>query len=93
MNALWPRTVIATAAVQNLLGGDESVTRSRKPSIMGDAAHWILTRPSREYTGHFAIDEDVLRAAGVTDFDRVFLAPDGRPPPRLLHLSYRGQQP
>jgi len=67
VNALWPRTVIATAAVQNLLGGDATVRRSRKPEIMGDAAHVILTRPSREYTGKFLIDDDVLRSAGVTD--------------------------
>ena len=67
VNALWPRTVIATAAVQNLLGGDATVRRSRKPEIMGDAAHWILTRPSRDYTGKFLIDDDVLRSAGVTD--------------------------
>ena len=67
VNALWPRTVIATAAVQNLLGGDATVKRSRKPEIMGDAAHWILTRPSRELTGKFLIDDDVLRSAGVTD--------------------------
>jgi citronellol/citronellal dehydrogenase len=76
VNALWPKTVIATAAVQNLLGGDASVTRSRKSSIMGDAAHWILTQPSREYTGHFAIDEDVLRAAGVTDFEQYSFTPN-----------------
>ena len=67
VNALWPRTVIATAAVQNLLGGDATVRRSRKPEIMGDAAHWILTRPSRDYTGKFLIDDDVLRSSGVTD--------------------------
>ena len=67
VNALWPRTVIATAAVQNLLGGDATVKRSRKPEIMGDAAHWILTQPSRELTGKFLIDDDVLRSAGVTD--------------------------
>ncbi|HEY8143436.1 MAG TPA: NAD(P)-dependent oxidoreductase [Kofleriaceae bacterium] len=67
VNALWPRTVIATAAVQNLLGGDATVRRSRKPEIMGDAAHVILTRPSRDYTGKFLIDDDVLRSAGVTD--------------------------
>jgi citronellol/citronellal dehydrogenase len=67
VNALWPRTVIATAAVQNLLGGDATVRRSRKPEIMADAAHWILTRPSRDYTGKFLIDDDVLRSAGVTD--------------------------
>ena len=67
VNALWPRTVIATAAVQNLLGGDTTVKRSRKPEIMGDAAHVILTRPSREYTGKFLIDDDVLRSAGISD--------------------------
>ena len=67
VNALWPRTVIATAAVQNLLGGDATVRRSRKPEIMGDAAHVILTRPAREVTGQFLIDDDVLRSAGVTD--------------------------
>jgi citronellol/citronellal dehydrogenase len=67
VNALWPRTVIATAAVQNLLGGDTTVRRSRKPEIMGDAAHVILTRPSREYTGRFLIDDEVLHSAGVTD--------------------------
>ena len=69
VNALWPKTAIATAAVQNLLGGDTTMTRCRKPEIMADAAYWILTQPSREYTGHFCIDEDVLRAAGVTDLD------------------------
>ena len=68
VNALWPRTTIATAAVRNLLGGEEIIRRSRKPEIMADAAHLILTRPSREGTGNFFIDEDVLRAAGVTDF-------------------------
>ncbi len=69
-NALWPQTVIATAAVQNLLGGDEVVSRSRKPEIMADAAYIILTRPSRECNGNFFIDEDVLRESGVTDFDK-----------------------
>jgi citronellol/citronellal dehydrogenase len=68
VNALWPRTVIATAAVQNLLGGAETVRGSRAPQIMADAAHVILTRPSRECTGNFFIDEDLLRSAGVTDF-------------------------
>ncbi|MBK7584151.1 MAG: NAD(P)-dependent oxidoreductase [Myxococcales bacterium] len=70
VNALWPRTAIATAAVQNLLGGETSMERCRKPEIMSDAAYFILTRPSREFTGRFAIDEDLLRAAGVTDFDQ-----------------------
>jgi len=70
VNALWPRTVIATAAVQNLLGGDETIRRSRKPSIMADAAYAILTKPSRSFTGNFCIDDEVLRAAGVTDLDQ-----------------------
>jgi citronellol/citronellal dehydrogenase len=67
VNALWPRTTIATAAVRNLLGGDELIRRSRKPDIMGDAAHLILTKPSREFTGNFCIDDEVLEAAGVGD--------------------------
>jgi len=75
VNALWPRTVIATAAVQNLLGGDTTVTRSRKPEIMADAAHVILTRPSREFTGQFCIDDEVLKSAGVTDLDQYSLTP------------------
>jgi citronellol/citronellal dehydrogenase len=70
VNALWPRTTIATAAVRNLLGGDELIRHSRKPDIMADAAHVILARNSRECTGNFFIDEDLLREAGVTDFDR-----------------------
>ncbi|MEO8502597.1 MAG: NAD(P)-dependent oxidoreductase [Acidobacteriota bacterium] len=75
VNALWPRTVIATAAVQNLLGGDEVMRRSRKPEIMADAAHVILTRPSREFTGHFCIDDEVLRSAGVTDLEHYSMVP------------------
>jgi len=81
-NALWPRTTIATAAVQNLLGGDELTRRSRTPDIMGDAAHVILTRPSREFTGNFCVDDEVLASAGVTDLSgyaidpSVDLAPD-----------------
>jgi hypothetical protein len=62
VNALWPRTVIATSAVQNLLGGDATMQGARTPEIMADAAHAILTKPSRECTGNFFIDEDVLRA-------------------------------
>ncbi len=66
-NALWPRTIIATAAVQNLLGGDAAMARSRRPEIMADAAHAILTRPAREATGNFYIDDEVLAEEGVTD--------------------------
>ena len=66
-NSLWPRTIIATAAVQNLLGGDAAMARSRRPEIMGDAAHAIFSRPSRECTGNFFIDDEVLAEAGITD--------------------------
>jgi citronellol/citronellal dehydrogenase len=66
-NALWPRTTIATAAVRNLLGGEDIVKRSRTPESMADAAYAIVTRPSRETSGNFFLAEDVLRAAGVTD--------------------------
>jgi citronellol/citronellal dehydrogenase len=75
VNALWPRTVIATAAVQNLLGGAEAVRGSRTPEIMADAAHVILARPSRECTGNFFIDEDLLRSVGVTDFAQYQVVP------------------
>jgi len=75
VNALWPKTVIATAAVQNLLGGDSVVNASRKPEIMADAAHAILTRKSSDFTGHFAIDEEVLRAEGVSDFSAYAVTP------------------
>lgn len=68
VNALWPRTVIATAAVQNLLGGDATMRGSRTPEIVADAAYAIVTRRSRECTGQFFVDEDVLRAEGITDF-------------------------
>jgi citronellol/citronellal dehydrogenase len=70
VNAIWPRTVIATSAVQNLLGGDETMKGSRTPEIMADAAYAILNRPSREFTGNFCIDDEVLRAEGVTDFSK-----------------------
>ena len=68
-NALWPKTAIATAAVENLLGGPEAVKCCRKPEIMADAAYWILTQESRSCTGNFFVDEDVLKNAGVTDLD------------------------
>jgi citronellol/citronellal dehydrogenase len=70
VNALWPRTVIATAAVQNLLGGEDMMQRGRKPEIMADAAYAIFAKPSREFTGHFLIDDSFLAENGVTDFDR-----------------------
>jgi citronellol/citronellal dehydrogenase len=66
-NSLWPRTTIATAAVRNLLGGDEAMRRSRHPRIVADAAHAIVTRPSKDCTGHFFIDDEVLAEEGITD--------------------------
>lgn len=68
-NCLWPRTLIATAAVQNIVGGDEGLTGSRKPEIVADAAYEILRRPARECTGNTFVDDDVLAEAGVTDLD------------------------
>ena len=67
VNALWPRTTIATAAVKNLLGGDEMIRHSLKPAVMADAAYIILTKPSREFTGNFCVDDEVLESAGITD--------------------------
>ena len=75
VNSLWPETAIATAAVKNLLGGEEMIKGSRKPEIMADAAHWILTQPARETTGNFFLDVDALRRAGVSDFENYAVAP------------------
>jgi len=75
VNALWPKTAIATAAVQNLLGGDDAIKRCRKPEIMADAAHAILVRDGRQCTGNFFVDEDVLRDEGVTDLDQYAVSP------------------
>ncbi len=69
VNALWPRTTIDTEAIR-LIMNSESRRRCRKPEILADAAHVILTKDSRTFTGQFCIDEDVLRGAGVTDFAR-----------------------
>jgi citronellol/citronellal dehydrogenase len=73
-NSLWPRTTIATAAVQ-MLGGDTMMKQSRTPAIMADAAHAILCKPSREFTGNFCIDDLVLLAAGVRDFSAYAAVP------------------
>jgi citronellol/citronellal dehydrogenase len=75
-NCLWPRTIIATAAVQNLLGGDEAMARSRVPDIVADAAHEILGRDPRECSGNTFIDDEVLAEAGITDLDRYAGTPD-----------------
>lgn len=66
-NLLWPRTIIATAAVQNLLGGDDSMARSRTPEIVADAAHVVLTSTDRSVTGQALLDDEVLASVGVTD--------------------------
>ena len=75
VNALWPRTAIATAAVQNILGGEEMMRMCRKPEIMADAAHVILTSDSSATTGNFFIDDNVLVESGVTDFDDYAVTP------------------
>ncbi|MGP9814061.1 SDR family oxidoreductase [Rhodopseudomonas sp. NSM] len=102
VNALWPRTTIATAAVGNLLGGDAMMRASRTPEIMGDAAHAILTKPSRDFTGQFCIDDKVLFESGVTDFERYrvdpsvqlmsdfFVPDDDVPPPGVTVASLPG---
>jgi citronellol/citronellal dehydrogenase len=95
VNALWPRTTIATAAVSNLLGGDKIMRASRTAEIVADAAHIILTKPARDFTGQFIIDDTLLAEHGVTDFDRYradpssdlfqdFFVPDDSPAPASL---------
>jgi citronellol/citronellal dehydrogenase len=93
VNALWPRTTIATAAVGNLLGGDAMMRASRTPDIMGDAAYAVFTKPSRHFSGRFCIDDSLLYADGVRDFERYrvdpsvplmadfFVPADDTPPP------------
>ena len=75
VNALWPRTLIATAAVAMIPGAREQLDRARQPSIMADAARAVLTRNARTTTGQFFIDDEVLAAEGVTDFDRYAVKP------------------
>ena len=97
VNALWPRTTIATAAIRNILGGDRLMRMSRKPDILADAAHLLFSQPSRTLTGRFLIDDTFLHeAGGVTDFEgyrvdpSVPLAPDffvpesSTPPPGVV---------
>jgi citronellol/citronellal dehydrogenase len=100
VNALWPRTVIATAAVQNLLGGEVMMQRARKPEIMADAAYAIFSKPAREFTGRFLIDDSFLAENGVQDFDRYavdpaqqlapdFFVPDDVTPPANVSVGVR----
>ena len=74
-NALWPRTGIATAAIEFALGGEEAMRSCRTPEIMADAAHAIFVKPAREFTGNFLIDDSFLHAEGVRDFDRYRVDP------------------
>jgi citronellol/citronellal dehydrogenase len=74
VNALWPRTAIATAAIA-MIGGEAMMRQSRRPEIVADSAHWILTRPAAECSGNFFIDEEVLTRAGVTDLERYAVEP------------------
>lgn len=74
-NALWPVTTIATAAVQNLLGGAQMAARSRKPEIVADAAHYIVSQPAPEFTGNLLLDEEVLEKAGISDFSAYAVTP------------------
>jgi citronellol/citronellal dehydrogenase len=69
VNALWPRTTIATSAIRFIVGGEETMERSRTPEILADAAHLILTR-DKSFSGHFLIDDTFLAENGITDFDR-----------------------
>lgn len=73
VNSLWPRTLIDTAAIRRLPGGGQLAGAARKPAIVADAAHAVLLRASRECTGHFFTDEEVLRQEGITDFSRYSL--------------------
>ena len=93
VNALWPRTAIATAAVKNILGGEETVKVSRTPEIMADAAYVILTKNSKDFSGKFCIDDNLLADNGVKDFSKYaevpfaqlapdFFVPDDIPPPQ-----------
>jgi citronellol/citronellal dehydrogenase len=92
VNALWPRTTIATAAIKNVLGGERVMRMSRTPEIMAEAAYRIFHKPAKSFTGHFLIDDSFLYGEGVTDFDRyrvdpneplapTFFVPDEPPPP------------
>ncbi|MFI6043395.1 SDR family oxidoreductase [Nocardia sp. NPDC051321] len=79
VNSLWPRTTIATAAVKNLLGGEEMIATSRTPDIYADAAYLVLTSPAKSTSGNFFIDDDVLAAHGITDLEQYRVVPgDGK---------------
>ena len=88
VNALWPRTTIATAAIKNLLGGEEIMRRSRRPDILADAAYRIFAKPSKSFSGHFLIDDTFLAAEGVTDFEQYRVEPTGPLAPDFFVPDY-----
>ena len=101
VNALWPRTTIATAAIKNLLGGDTMIRRSRKPEILAEAACRIFEK-SKTFTGNFLIDDTFLASEGIRDFDQYrvdpsqplqvdFFVPDSSPPPKGVSLSAKSR--
>jgi citronellol/citronellal dehydrogenase len=103
VNALWPRTTIATAAIRNLLGGDEVVRRSRTPDIVADAAYGIFAKPAKSFSGNFLLDDSFLATEGVSDFDRYrvdptrplqpdFFVPEDLPPPAGVSLAPRAER-
>jgi citronellol/citronellal dehydrogenase len=104
VNALWPRTIIATAAIKNLLGGETRMRHARTPDIMADAAYAVFASPSRELTGRFLIDDNFLAEHGVTDFERYrvdptqplaqdfFLPADIPPPPHVQTVESYGDR-
>ena len=98
VNALWPRTTIATSAIKNLLGGDVIMRRSRKPDILADAATLIFQKPAKSFTGNYLIDDTFLAGEGVTDFDKYradptqplspdFFVPEDSLPPSGVSLA------
>jgi citronellol/citronellal dehydrogenase len=98
VNALWPRTTIATSAIKNLLGGERVMAMSRKPEIMAEAAYRIFLKPARQFTGQFLIDDSFLASEGVRDFEAyrvdpakplapTFFVPDYPPPPPGVIIS------
>jgi citronellol/citronellal dehydrogenase len=103
VNALWPRTTIATAAIKNLLGGEEVMRRSRRPDILAEAAYRIFGKPARSFSGQFLIDDTFLAGEGITDFEpyRVdpqeplapdFFVPDHIKPPPGIVVSRRHER-
>ena len=101
VNALWPRTIIATAAVKNLLGGDAMMRMARKPEILAEAAYRVFQKP-KSFTGNFLIDDTFLAGEGVTDFDQYradpsqplqvdFFVPDKSPPPNGVSLKAKSR--